>query len=74
MTQAQEIISREGITCADRFGQFKVHPAVLIERDSRAAVLAALKQLKLVVDEPVKPKQAGLQAGIALLGERRKAR
>jgi P27 family predicted phage terminase small subunit len=74
MTQAQVIIEEEGITCADRFGQLKVHPAVLIERDSRAAVLAAIKQLKLVVDEPVQPKQAGRQAGIALLGERRRMR
>jgi P27 family predicted phage terminase small subunit len=72
MLQAQEIISKEGITCSDRFGQLKVHPAVLIERDSRAAVLQALKQLKLVVDEPVKSKQAGRQPGVALLGARRK--
>lgn len=44
---ATETISKEGTTTTDRFKQTKVHPAVLIERDSRAAKLRALKLLNL---------------------------
>jgi P27 family predicted phage terminase small subunit len=47
MRQAQRKLKREGITATDRFGQKKSHPATAIERDSRAAMLAALKQLNL---------------------------
>lgn len=47
MTQAQGIIAQEGPVVADRFGQPKQHPATLVERDSRAAMLAALKALHL---------------------------
>ncbi|MFZ5448162.1 MAG: P27 family phage terminase small subunit [Thermodesulfobacteriota bacterium] len=47
MRQAQETLSREGATFPDRFGQPRPHPATVIERDSRAAMLAALKQLNL---------------------------
>ncbi len=47
MRDAQKEIKRDGSTTLDRFGQRKVHPAVLIERDSRAAVLAGLKALNL---------------------------
>jgi P27 family predicted phage terminase small subunit len=74
MLQARDVISKEGLTCVDRFGQCKAHPAVLIERDARQAMLNALKQLKLEVNEPQQARQAGRQAGVALLSERRKAR
>jgi P27 family predicted phage terminase small subunit len=47
MRQAQRRLKREGLTTKDRFGQVKAHPATVIERDSRAAMLAALKQLNL---------------------------
>ncbi|MGO9039875.1 MAG: P27 family phage terminase small subunit [Steroidobacteraceae bacterium] len=47
MRQAQRKLRREGLTAPDRFGQRKAHPATLIERDSRAAMLSALKQLNL---------------------------
>ncbi|HVW69190.1 MAG TPA: P27 family phage terminase small subunit [Steroidobacteraceae bacterium] len=47
MRQAQRRLKREGLTVKDRFGQAKAHPAAVIERDSRAAMLAALKQLNL---------------------------
>jgi phage terminase small subunit len=53
-TDATAAIAREGMTTVDRFGQAKVHPAVLIERDARAGKLRALKQLNLDV-EPVRP-------------------
>ncbi|MBL8798774.1 MAG: hypothetical protein JNM56_33080 [Planctomycetia bacterium] len=49
----------DGTTTTDRFGQVKAHPAVLIERDSRAAKLRALKQLNLDMeplnDKPGRP-------------------
>lgn len=47
MRQAQRRLKREGLTTLDRFGQCKAHPATVIERDSRAAMLAALKALNL---------------------------
>ena len=49
MREAQRTIAREGATFADRFGQVKAHPATVIERDSRAGMLMALKQLNLDV-------------------------
>ena len=47
MRQAQDILKAEGMTTLDRFQQPRPHPAATIERDSRAAMLAALKQLNL---------------------------
>jgi P27 family predicted phage terminase small subunit len=47
MRQAQEILDEKGMTTTDRFGQPKAHPMTTVERDSRAAMLAALKQLNL---------------------------
>jgi P27 family predicted phage terminase small subunit len=47
MRQAQRRLRREGLTSKDRFGQVKANPLTVIERDSRAAMLAALKQLNL---------------------------
>jgi P27 family predicted phage terminase small subunit len=55
MRQAQRKLKREGLTAVDRFGQSKAHPATVIERDSRAALLAALKQLNLDL-EPLEPR------------------
>ena len=42
---ARQILDREGAVVKDRWNQSKVHPASIIERDSRAAYLSALKQL-----------------------------
>lgn len=53
MRRAQEIIKAEGMQVKDRFGQWKAHPLLTVERDSRAAMLAALKQLNLDL-EPLK--------------------
>ena len=47
MRQAQRKLKKEGLTWVDRFGQRKAHPAAAIERDSRTAMLSALKQLNL---------------------------
>jgi hypothetical protein len=50
------------MTVADRFGQPKVHPAVLIERDARGQMLAALRDLHLDL-EPLRDRP-GRPAGI----------
>lgn len=47
MRAAQKLIEEHGLVAPDRFGQLKANPAVLIERDSRAAMLQALKALHL---------------------------
>lgn len=47
MRAAQRLIEAEGLTVTDRFGQRKVHPAVLIERDCKATLLRKLKSLAL---------------------------
>ena len=50
MTEAQAILRKEGPVVEDRFGQQKQHPATFVERDSRTAMLAALRQLHLDVE------------------------
>jgi len=59
MVEAQEILRQDGPVVSDRFGQRKQHPATLIERDSRSAMLSALKQLHLDIiplnDRPGRP-------------------
>lgn len=50
MVEAQETIRREGAIIRDRFGVPKQHPATYVERDSRTAMLAALRQLHLDVE------------------------
>jgi P27 family predicted phage terminase small subunit len=49
--EARAIISRDGLIVRDRFGQEKAHPACAVERDARAAMIAALRALKLADDE-----------------------
>jgi P27 family predicted phage terminase small subunit len=52
MRQAQELIASEGVTCKDRFGQVKQHPATCVERDAKATMLRHLKALNLDL-EPI---------------------
>ncbi len=52
MRQAQAEIERDGMIFADRFGQLKQHPAVLVERDSRTGIQRALKSLNLDITPP----------------------
>lgn len=47
LRQAQEVIKKEGLTVKDRFDQLKNHPATVIEKDSRNALLKALDHLDL---------------------------
>jgi hypothetical protein len=57
--ECQAIINKEGMQVADRFAQMKAHPLTTVERDSRAAFMAALKALNLDLeplnDKPGRP-------------------
>ena len=44
---ARKQVQREGLTIKDRFEQIRPHPCCAIERDARAAMVAALRALKL---------------------------
>ena len=55
MREAQQQLERDGPVLSDRFGQRKIHPATVLERDSRAGLIAALRQLNLDV-EPLRDK------------------
>jgi len=57
--EAKKLIDTEGLTVVDRFGQHKAHPAATVERDSRAAMISALRALNLDLeplrDRPGRP-------------------
>ena len=61
MEQARELMAKDGLVTTDRFGQSRAHPAYMIERDSRAAVLRGLKSIGLDL-EPLAP-SPGRQPG-----------
>lgn len=50
MREAQKQLDTDGLTTKDRFGQVRAHPAVQIERDSRAAMVSAIKALNLDIE------------------------
>jgi P27 family predicted phage terminase small subunit len=50
MRQAQRAIAEHGVTVVDRWGQIKTNPATTIERDSRAGMLQAFRDLRLDVE------------------------
>ncbi len=47
MRAAQETLATEGVYVPDRFEQQRMHPAATREKESRAHMLAAFKQLNL---------------------------
>jgi phage terminase small subunit len=53
MRACQASIAEHGEAVADKWGQLKPHPLLAAERDSRAAMMAALKSLNLDL-EPLK--------------------
>jgi P27 family predicted phage terminase small subunit len=59
MRGAQRVVKRQGQSPKDRFGQPRAHPMLAVERDARAAMLAALKTLNLDLepaqDRPGRP-------------------
>ena len=50
MRQAQAVLTKDGLSIKDRFGQVKAHPLAVVERDSRAQMMAALKALNLDIE------------------------
>jgi phage terminase small subunit len=54
--QARKALRREGLTYQDRFGAPHAHPAVAIERDSRAAWLRLTGALDLPLEDDDAPK------------------
>jgi P27 family predicted phage terminase small subunit len=54
MNQAAALVDEHGVAIKDRFGQLRANPAVAAERDARAAMLSAFKQLNLDVIPPLK--------------------
>lgn len=45
--QAIKTLKREGSIVKDRFGQKRAHPCIAVERDSKAMMISALRQLRL---------------------------
>jgi P27 family predicted phage terminase small subunit len=50
MREAQATLKEEGAIVKDRFGQPKMHPATLIERDSKATILRTMRALHLDIE------------------------
>jgi len=60
MNEAAALIDKHGVCILDRYQQLKPNPAVSAERDARAAMLGAFKQLNLDV---LPPQRNGRPAG-----------
>ncbi len=66
---ARAIIQRDGILTTSRLGEAKAHPAIAIERDSRSAFMAGIKQLGLDLEGPPPP-SPNFQRPTGLIGHR----
>lgn len=55
MAMASALVDQHGAVTFDKFGQLKANPACAVERDSRAAMMAALKNLNLDLEPLGKP-------------------
>jgi hypothetical protein len=55
MTMAAALIDKHGAVVVDKFQQLKANPACAVERDSRAAMMGALKSLNLDLEPLGKP-------------------
>src|SRR5262249_18633813 len=51
LRDCQRTLKTDGLTCEDRFGQTRAHPLLAVERDSRTALLKALRQLGLAAED-----------------------
>ncbi len=60
MREAAAIVKRDGASTKDRFGMPRSHPSLIVERDARAAMVAALRQLNLDVLPVQKPGRPGM--------------
>ncbi len=50
--QARDVIDADGLMVTSRLGERKPHPLLSVERDSRAAFMAGVKQLGLDIEPP----------------------
>jgi P27 family predicted phage terminase small subunit len=50
MRACQKAIKEQGLYIKDRWGQLKVNPLTITERDSKAQLLASLKSLNLDIE------------------------
>jgi P27 family predicted phage terminase small subunit len=59
MREAQAVLKKEGVVTTDRFGKPRQHPATLVERDAKNALLKGIKALGLELeplnDRPGRP-------------------
>lgn len=55
MNEAAALVDKHGVCVLDRYDQLKSNPATTVERDSRAAMHSAFKQLNLDVLPPQRP-------------------
>lgn len=55
MNEAGALVDQHGVAVLDRYGQLKSNPATSVERDARAQMLAAFKQLGLDILPPQRP-------------------
>jgi len=58
--QVRAILEKVGITCLDRYGATKTHPAVAVERDSQLQFARLLRELQLDVSVPEETRSPGL--------------
>lgn len=49
---AHRRVEEEGAVFKDRFGQPRMHPAVLVKRDARAAIIKVFRELGLDIQVP----------------------
>ncbi|GEN22175.1 hypothetical protein HCU01_01240 [Halomonas cupida] len=66
--ECQKVISAEGITYLDRYGQPKPHPLLAVSRDARGQMMSALKALNLDL-EPLRD-AAGRPPTLSTVGGR----
>lgn len=53
MAAARDRLDQEGVTVPDRTGGLKMHPCVMVERDSHARMLQSFKALRLDIEDVV---------------------
>ena len=57
VTQAREVIARDGLTSRTRDGGVKLHPAVRVEQDGKVIFARLLRELDLDVTSPSEAKR-----------------